>query len=107
MTISETINVLGTCSFHGLEKTSAEFPVKPGVFHDAVDTAIAHLRTQQEAEKNEPVTSTNADRIRAMSDEELAAFLAHWAEKPLAWKCDEKGELLYWLRQPVEEAAHA
>lgn len=45
---------------------------------------------------------TNADRIRAMSDEELGIFLGEWAEKPLAWKQDGTGECLAWLRQPAE-----
>ena len=45
----------------------------------------------------------NADRIRAMSDEDLAAFLADWNEKQRAWRMDEKGELIYWLRQPVKD----
>ena len=44
---------------------------------------------------------TNADRIRAMSDEELADILykfAHSNNKPL-----NKGNLLEWLKQPAEE----
>lgn len=46
---------------------------------------------------------TNADRIRAMTDEELGIFLAEWAEKPWTWKKDGEGECLVWLKQPVEE----
>jgi hypothetical protein len=45
---------------------------------------------------------TNADRIRAMSDEELGIFLAEWAEKPWTWKKDGEGECLAWLKQPAE-----
>ena len=38
---------------------------------------------------------TNADRIRAMTDEELAHFLAwHWNKKDYG---------LEWLKQPAEE----
>ena len=38
---------------------------------------------------------TNADRVRAMSDEELAHFLAwHWNKKDYG---------LEWLKQPAEE----
>ena len=45
---------------------------------------------------------TNADRIRAMSDEELADFLAYtWATSSRAWKKD-TGETLHWLKQHVE-----
>lgn len=60
-----------------------------------------------------PKVTTNADRIRAMSDEELAAFLD---------KCEARGNddssiainaygeqmhMLKWLRQPAEEDDHA
>ena len=46
---------------------------------------------------------TNADRIRAMSDDELAEFLAYtWATSARAWQ-REYGETLYWLQQPMEE----
>ena len=51
---------------------------------------------------------TNADRIRAMSDEELAAFLVKCKVKV----CDDRGiernaygklsEMLIWLQQPAE-----
>ena len=45
---------------------------------------------------------TNADRIRAMSDEELADFLAYtWATSARAWQKD-TGEILHWLQQPAE-----
>ena len=50
---------------------------------------------------------TNADRIRAMSDEELGIFLAEWAEKPWAWKRDGEGECLVWLQEPVKEGENA
>ena len=46
---------------------------------------------------------TNADRIRAMSDDELAEFLAYtWATSARAWE-PEYGETLYWLQQPAKE----
>ena len=45
---------------------------------------------------------TNADRIRRMSDEELANFLAYtWATSARAWQKD-VGETLHWLQQPAE-----
>ena len=45
---------------------------------------------------------TNADRIRAMSDEELADFLAYtWATSARAWQKD-TGETLHWLKQNAE-----
>ena len=39
---------------------------------------------------------TNADRIRAMSDEELADVLREFATKPI------QGSFLKWLKQPAE-----
>jgi hypothetical protein len=44
---------------------------------------------------------TNADKIRHMSDEELADFLADWARKHLAWMQDDRGEVLWWLQQNI------
>ena len=39
---------------------------------------------------------TNADRIRAMNDEELANVLREFATKPM------QGSFLKWLQQPAE-----
>ena len=45
---------------------------------------------------------TNADRIRAMTDEDLADFLAYtWATSARAWQKD-TGETLHWLKQCAE-----
>lgn len=44
--------------------------------------------------RTEPIT--NADRIRAMSDEELADVLREFATKPI------QGSFLKWLKQPAE-----
>ena len=45
---------------------------------------------------------TNADRIRSMTDEELADFLAYtWATSARAWQKD-AGETLHWLQQSVK-----
>ena len=46
---------------------------------------------------------TNADRIRAMGDEELGIFLGEWADNPWAWKRDVEVECLAWLQQPAED----
>ena len=47
--------------------------------------------------------STNADRIRAMSDEELAAWAINEAPKiGFRYTSSETG-LLKWLKQPAEE----
>ena len=48
---------------------------------------------------------TNADSIRAMSDEELAQFLNQWGTSTRAWQKD-KGETMYWLQMPAEEDDH-
>ena len=43
-----------------------------------------------------PNYTTNADRIRAMRDEELANVLREFATKPM------QGSFLIWLQQPAE-----
>ena len=48
---------------------------------------------------------TNADRIRAMNDEELTDFLNQWGTSTRAWQ-KYPGETLYWLQHPAEEADH-
>ena len=46
---------------------------------------------------------TNAQKIRAMSDEELAYFLAYsWATSARAWQKD-YGETLSWLQKEKED----
>ena len=44
---------------------------------------------------------TNAQKIRSMSDEELAEFLNQWGTSTRAWQKD-KGETMYWVQQPAE-----
>ena len=68
-------------------------------FWEALDMAIAALREQEGKDTNAP---TNADRIRAMSDEDLADFLNQWGTSTRAWQKD-PGETLYWLQQPAED----
>lgn len=54
-----------------------------------------------------PKAITNADRIRVMSDEELAEFLSYtWDVTARAWM-REYGETLDWLQQPAEENNNA
>ena len=74
-------------------------------------TAMDALRAQQERENPKPMT--NADRIRAMSDEELAKMMTFGAgafdcgvcREPANEECDLNCEerCLEWLRMPVEE----
>ena len=47
------------------------------------------------------IKKTNADKIRAMSDEELAKLLCC-----TGWKMFEYKECLEWLKQPVEGDKH-
>ena len=68
-------------------------------FLEALDIAIAALRGQECKGTNSP---TNADRIRAMTDEELADFLNQWGTSTRAWQKD-PGETLYWLQQTAGE----
>ena len=50
--------------------------------------------TEDMCKLHEP--QTNADHIRAMSDEELADVLREFATKPM------QGSFLEWLKQPAE-----
>ena len=65
-------------------------------FWEALDMAIAALREQEGKDTNAP---TNADRIRAMSDEELAEFLIDLAD-------DGNLKIREWLQMPEEEDKH-
>lgn len=85
-------------------------------YKEALQMAIAALRAQQE-EKNEP--PTNADRIRAMNDKELAKVYVrevHKTDDEYCWPVyitsdgkefdNYKGALKHeteWLKQPAEE----
>ena len=63
-------------------------------------------------EEHQPKPMTNADRIRAMTDEELAKFIPNWSytdackcvEKPYV-DCNNECEkcVSEWLQQPAEE----
>nr|DAQ25228.1 MAG TPA: hypothetical protein [Caudoviricetes sp.] len=65
-------------------------------------SACAALRSTYGLD-NDPEFTTNADRIRAMSDEELGKFLYgyFWGRLPVLPNREEK--LLDWLQQPAEE----
>ena len=64
------------------------------ILREALDMAVKALEdvTDKNVEK-----MTNADRIRAMSDKELADVLRGFATKPM------QGSFLKWLQQPAEE----
>ena len=80
---------------------------------DAIDMAISALRQQDVADKdvgkNEPLT--NAQKIRSMTDEELAEFLWDFNLADVSTvKMGEFGPHMFryrlkeWLKMPVEEA---
>lgn len=91
---------------------------KAKVFHSLKYANEVHDRFKKLRLKNVeirmelvPENPTNADRIRAMSDEELAKFIPDWSYTN-ACKCDEQPFVdcnnecekcvLEWLKQPVE-----
>lgn len=88
----------GNCLPAGGFCTAGSNPICEAL-HNAYNNGwrAAALRAQKEAEKNEP--QTNADAIRAMSDEELAEHLEDWqwwgGGMDVEW-------WLKWLRQPKE-----
>ena len=80
------------------------------ILREALDMAISALRKQDVTdshEKNEPLT--NAQKIRAMTDEELAEFIISipmcvGEDKDLNCEIDVCKEcFLKWLQQPAEE----
>ena len=62
---------------------------------------VAAERDRYKAERENPQPSTNADRIRAMDDNDMAKLLCC-----TGWKMIEQKECLEWLQQPAEEADH-
>ena len=64
---------------------------------DAVDMAISALRQQETVTNRNGLNEqmTNAQKIRAMSDEELAELLCC-----TGWRMIEQKECLGWLQQP-------
>ena len=70
-------------------------------FWEALDMAIAALREQEGKDTYVP---TNADRIRAMSDEELAVLIAREiVHVPHSGFYVAKSAWLRWLHETVEE----
>lgn len=61
---------------------------------------VAAERDRYKAVHENPQPSTNADRIRAMSDDELAKFLATKLNDDF-YGCPDL--ILQWLQQPAEE----
>ena len=86
------------------------------ILREALDMAVKAL--EDVTDKNVG-KMTNADRIRAMSDEELATFISEIADEcerntecnQHCYGCDieycVRESCLKWLQQPAEEADHA
>lgn len=69
--------------------------------HEYADALISRgVTIQQEQFRDVPKMVTNADRIRAMSDEELAREFKSYA---LAIRCCSESAWLAWLQQSAEE----
>ena len=68
----------------------------------AISALRQHGVTDKDVGKNEPLT--NAQKIRSMSDEELAEFLFQVGYNH-RWGLKEY--TLEWLQQPAEEEGHA
>lgn len=68
-------------------------------------TQIEKLAARYERNMHKPWKKpmTNADRIRAMSDDELAEFVFHCMHTNS--KALNKGQVTEWLKQPVKEDA--
>ena len=86
------------------------------ILREALEMAISALRQQEHfrdlTKKMEPLT--NADKIRSMSDEELAEFLWDFNLADVSTvKMGEFGPHMFryrlkeWLQQPAEEEDHA
>ena len=84
------------------------------ILREALDMAVKAL--EDVTDKNVG-KMTNADRIRSMSDEELATMLKDYKDcsknciisngKHCYQICEEESVLLKWLQQPAKEDDHA
>ena len=83
------------------------------ILREALDMAVKALEDFTDKDVGK---MTNADRIRAMSDEELAMMLKDYKDcsknciisngKHCYQICEEESVLLKWLQQPAEEDDH-
>ena len=94
MTIEEAIKVLRTESVE-----IGGNAVSVARWLTALDAAVKAL---EDVPVKDVGKMTNADRIRSISDEELADFLNQWGTSTRAWQKD-PGETLYWLQQTAGE----
>ena len=80
------------------------------ILREALDMAVKALEDVTEENVGK---MTNADRIRAMSDEELAEFIKHIKVRAALCKAVKNNDAFEelcsaeWLQQPAEEDDHA
>ena len=97
----------GNCTVIGGFCTAVNDSICEGL-HNAYDNGYrdAAIRARQERENTKPMA--NADRIRAMSDDELKEFICSILQCEF---CKFEGwggcELLEWLQMPAEVDDHA
>ena len=92
----------GNCTVIGGFCTAVNDSICEGL-HSAYDSGYraAALRANQERENPKPMT--NAQKIRGMSDEELAAWAINEAPKIGFRYTSSEAGLLEWLKQPAEK----
>ena len=80
------------------------------ILREALDMAISALRQQEAVTDRHQMT--NADRIRAMSDKELAEFIKHIKVRAALCKAVKNNDAFEelcsaeWLQMPAEEDDH-
>ena len=113
MTREEAIKILE----YPVKKWSMEWDEREDglSYYEALDMAISALRQQEHFRDftKKVETLTNAQKIRAMSDEELAWELMLWRCEAVARHHgissvypDTQKTILEWLQQPAEEDDH-
>lgn len=70
---------------------------------DCYGAISPHTNIMWFLDEKEVQSLTNADKIRSMTNEELADFLGEWASKHLAWMSDSCGEVLFWLQESAKK----
>ena len=99
----------GNCTVIGGFCTAVNDPICEGL-HSAYDSGYRAAAIRAQHERENPKQITNADRIRAMSDQDLAWELMLWRCEAVAkyhgvesQYPDTQSTILDWLQQPAEE----
>ena len=95
------------CHFKPIEDTATgeclQNPYNDSVVHDPKHPYWVVLRSRAKCRWYNAPPPTNADRIRAMSDEELATDLTDVFQEICEDGVPSKEWVLEWLKQPAEE----